>query len=151
MKKNNKGVLNNLIWKFSERISAQAVTFIVSIVLARMLEPRDYGVISMVMIFISLANIFVSDGFGSALIQKKDADILDFSSVFYFNFFLSIMLYCLLFSIAPFISEFYGEGYEILTPVLRGLGLQIIISSINTIQQSYVSPKMIFKKFFYST
>lgn len=151
MKKNNKGVLNNLIWKFSERISAQAVTFIVSIVLARMLEPRDYGVISMVMIFISLANIFVSDGFGSALIQKKDADILDFSSVFYFNFFLSIMLYCLLFSIAPFISEFYGEGYEILTPVLRMLGLQIIISSINTIQQSYVSRKMIFKKFFYST
>ena len=68
------GLLSNLSWKFAERISAQAVTTIVSVILARLLEPSHYGIIAVVTIFITLANVFVSDGLGSALIQKKDAD-----------------------------------------------------------------------------
>lgn len=148
---NNRGVLYNLIWKFAERITAQLVTLIVSIVLARMLDPSHYGVISMVTIFITIANVFVSDGFGSALIQKKSADAVDFSSVLYFNILFSIALYFILFCCAPLISKFYGSGYEILTPVTRVLGLRLILTSINSVQQAYVSKHMIFKKFFWST
>jgi len=145
------GLLSNISWKFAERITAQLVTLVVSIVLARLLEPKDYGIISIVTIFITLANVLVSDGFGSALIQKKDADELDFSTVLFFNIGFSILLYLFLFFCAPFISNFYGNEYSILTPVLRVLGLRIIISGINSVQQAYVSRKMIFRKFFLST
>lgn len=151
MKKNNQGVLSNLSWKFAERITAQLVTLAVSIILARILEPSHYGVIAIVMIFITLANVFVSDGFGSALIQKKDADALDYSSVLFFNTAFSVVLYFILFFTAPYISSFYGDGYEGLTLVLRVLSLRIIVSSINSVQQAYVSKNMMFRKFFWST
>ena len=144
-------LMSNLFWKFSERITAQLVTIVVTIILARILDPVHYGIISIVTIFISLANVFVSDGLGSALIQKKDADELDFSSVLYFNVFLSVVLYCILFISAPLISSFYGDGYEILTPVLRVLSFRLVLSAINSVQQAYVSKKMIFKKFFVAT
>ena len=150
-KKNNTSIISNMIWKFSERITAQVVTLIVSVVLARMLEPSHYGVIAMVNVFIAFANIFVSDGLGSALIQKKETDELDYSSVLYFNIFISVLLYFLLYFLAPFISLFYGEGYEILTPVIRVLSLRLIFSAINSVQQAYVSKKMIFRKFFLAT
>lgn len=145
------GVLNNLLWKFLERISAQLVTTGVSIVLARLLEPSHYGVIAIVMIFISIANVFVSDGFGSALIQKKNADGIDFASVLYFNIGFSVVLYIILFILAPTISSFYGEEYTILTPVIRVLGLRLILSAINTVQQAYISKHMMFRKFFWAT
>jgi len=149
--KNNKGLLSNLSWKFAERITAQLVTMIVAIILARLLEPSHYGIISIVTIFITFANVFVSDGFGSALIQKKNADALDFSSALYFNTAFSVILYFVLFFAAPFITSFYGAGYEILTPVLRLLSLRLILSAINSVQQAYVSRQMIFKKFFWAT
>ncbi len=144
-------VFSNLSWKFAERIAAQFVTFIVSIILARLLSPQDYGIIAIVTIFITIANVFVSDGFGSALIQKKEVDALDYSSVLWFNLFFSIVLYLIIFFCAPLVSLLYGGGYEILTPVLRILGLRIIVSAINSVQQAYISRKMIFKKFFWST
>lgn len=149
MRKND--LLNNFSWKFAERIAAQSVTVIVSIILARMLTPKDYGIIAIVTIFITFANVFVSDGFGSALIQRKEVDALDYSSVLYFNLAFSIVLYAILFFCAPLIALFYGEGYEIVTPVLRVLGMRIIVSAVNSVQQAYVSRKMIFKKFFWST
>lgn len=151
MKKNNPGLLSNLVWKFAERITAQLVTLVVSLILARLLEPQHYGMVSVVMIFITIANVFVSDGFGSALIQKKDADALDFSTVLYFNIAFSIVLYLVLFISAPFIQRFYGEEYALITPVLRVLGLRLILSAINSVQQAYVSRNMIFRMFFLST
>ena len=98
MNQNNvkKQVFSGLIWKFGERITAQLVSLIVSIILARLLSPDDYGAVALVMVFITIANVFVSHGFGNALIQKKDADNLDFSSVFYINVGISIILYFLL-------------------------------------------------------
>lgn len=149
--KNGSGTISNLLWKFAERISAQVVTLVVSIVLARLLDPSHYGIVAMVTVFITIANVFVSDGFGSALIQKKDADRLDFSSVLIANIVLAVILYFALFFAAPYISAFYGKGYEELTPVLRVLSLRLILSAINTVQQAYVSRKMIFKKFFWAT
>lgn len=145
------GVLENISWKFAERITAQLVTTVVTIVLARLLDPSHYGLISIVTIFITIANVFVSDGFGSALIQKKDADALDFSSVLYFNFGFSIVIYLILYINAPLISAFFGKEYKQLTPVLRVLGLRVILSGINSVQQAYISKNMIFKKFFGAT
>lgn len=142
-------ILSNLFWKFGERISSQLVTFVVSIVLGRLLSPDVYGEIALVLVFITIAEVFAISGFGNALIQKKNADNLDFSSVLYFNFIFSILLYLILFICSPLISDFYN--IQSLTPVLRVLGLRIPIASINSVQQAYVSRNMMFKKFFYST
>ena len=149
--KNEHGLLNNFIWKFLERISAQLVTLLVSVILARILSPEDYGIIAIVNIFIAFANVFVAYGFGNSLIQKKDVNALDYSTVLFFNIGLTFFLYLTLFFLAPLISAFYGKGYEILTPVLRVLGLRLILSGINSVQQAYVAQKMIFKKFFVAT
>lgn len=142
-------VIAGLFWKFGERISAQLVSLIVSIVLARLLDPTDYGAVALVMVFITIANVFVSNGFGNALIQKKDADMLDFSSVFYINILLGIILYCNLFYISPYIADFYNM--PILNPALRVLAIRIPIASINSVQHAYVSRNMLFKRFFFST
>lgn len=143
--------LNNLSWKFLERVSSQLVQLIVSIVLARILSPADYGAVAMVAVFIMLANVIVEGGFSGALIQKKDADDLDFSTVFFFSIGFAFILYFILFITAPAISSFYGEGYEILTPVLRVLGMQVIVFAVNSVQQAFVQKQMLFKNFFYAT
>lgn len=142
-------VLNNFIWRFMERIGAQGVTFIVSIVLARILDPSVYGTIALVTVFLSIVQVFVDSGLGNALIQKKNADDLDFSSVFYFNLFTCFILYMLMFVAAPLISGFYRMPE--LTPVIRVLSLTLVVSGIKNIQQAYVSRNLLFKKFFYAT
>lgn len=142
-------VISSLFWKFSERVGAQVVNFIVSIVLARVLQPKDYGLIALITIFITISNVFVQSGFGSALIQKKDADELDFSSVFYFSIFMSCILYIIMFITAPFIADFYSEPQ--LTAVIRVLSLLLIIAGVNSVQHAYVSKTMQFKRFFFST
>ncbi len=144
-------IVSGLLWRFSERVSAQLVTFIVSIVLARLLEPSDYGMIALCTVFTSILNILITGGFGSALVQKLEADHLDFSSVFYFNIFFSVVLYGVIFFAAPYISDFYGNEYAQLTYVIRVMGVQVIISGVNNVQQAYVSKNMLFKKFFFST
>ena len=141
--------LKNLLWKFAERIGAQGVKFIVSLVLARILLPSDYGTIALISIFISILNVFVESGLGTALIQKKDADDLDFSSVFYFNLVMCIFLYFCMFFSAPYIASFYNN--KELTPIIRVLSVTLIISGLKNVQQAYVSKKMIFKKFFFAT
>lgn len=142
-------IISNMFWKFSEQAGAQVVSLIIAIVLARLLAPDEFGMIAMVAVFITIANVFISSGFGNALIQKKDADNLDFSSVFFLSIGLSIILYGIIFVSAPIVANFYG--YEMLTPVMRIMGLRIIVAAINTVQHAYVSRNMIFKKFFYST
>lgn len=142
-------VLTSFFWKFGERITAQLVSLVVSIVLARILSPDDYGSVTLVMIFITIANVFVSSGLGNALIQKKDADSLDFSSVFYVNIAVSLLIYVILWGIAPIIATFYKM--PILTELLRVLGIRIPIAAINSVQQAYVSRNMLFKCFFWST
>lgn len=144
-----KKVLSGLFWKFGERITAQLVSLIVSIVLARLLSPEDYGAVAIVMVFITIANVFVSSGFGNALIQKKNVDNIDFSSVFYINLGIALVLYFILFCSAPLIASFYD--LQVLSQALRVLGIRIPIAAINTVQQAYVSRSMLFKRFFWST
>lgn len=151
MKNNNltQQTVSGVIWKFAERIGAQVVTLIVSIILARILLPEDYGVVAIVTIFITICDVFVSSGFGSALIQKKNADDIDFSSVFYASIVISLALYAIVFFAAPLISSFYDN--ELLTSVLRVMGIRVPVAAINSVQQAYVSRKMEFKKFFFAT
>ena len=146
---NNKSVISNFIWRFAERSGAQLVTFVVSIVLARLLMPEDYGTIALVTVFTTIMQVFVDSGLGTALIQKKDADDLDFSSVFYFNFVVCIILYLVMFFAAPLIASFYNMPE--LTPVVRVISLTIVFSGVKGVQQSYVSRNMLFKRFFYAT
>ncbi|MGN0171109.1 MAG: lipopolysaccharide biosynthesis protein [Lachnospiraceae bacterium] len=146
---NKNGVITNFIWRFAERCGAQFVTFIVSIVLARLLMPEDYGTIALVTVFSNIMQVFVDSGLGTALIQKKDADDIDFSSVFYFNFAICIVLYLIMFFAAPIIASFYNIPE--LTSIVRVISLTIIISGVKGVQQSYVSRNMMFKRFFYAT
>lgn len=115
----------------------------------KIIVPDDYGVIALMMVFITIANVFVINGFGNALIQKKNADNRDFSSVFYFNIIFSIAVYFILFAFAPAIARFYHM--PVICPALRVLSLRIVIASVNSVQQAYVSRNMLFKRFFWST
>ena len=142
-------VLSGMAWKFSERISGQVVSFILQIVLARLLLPEQYGMIAMVNVFIVLANVFVVNGFSSALIQNKEATHLDFSTIFWCSLAVSILLYSIIHICAPLIEEFYNIPG--LASITRVYGLSLVLCSYNSIQQAYVSRHMMFKKFFYST
>lgn len=146
---NKETVFSNLIWRFLERFGAKGVEFIVSIVLARILLPEVYGVVALVTVFTTILNVFIDSGFGNALIQKKDADDLDFSTVFFFNFTVCLLLYALMFFLAPYIAAFYKMPD--LTPIVRVLSLTLVISGVKNIQQAYVSRNLMFKKFFFST
>ena len=142
-------VIKNFLWRLAERVGAQGVKLLVELVLARILLPEQYGVIAMVAVFITVFNVFVDSGLGNALIQKKDADDLDFSSVFWFNVVWCVVLYGVLFLISPLVASFYHR--EELTQILRVLGLQIVISGVKNVYQAYVSRTMQFRKFFFST
>lgn len=151
MKENNltNKTVSGLIWKFGERIGAQLITTVVSIVLARILLPEDYGIVSIVTIFITICDVFISNGFGNALIQKSNADEVDFSSVFYASLAISAVLYLVLFISAPYIASFYEN--DIITSILRVMGLRLPIAAIYSVQQAYVSRKMQYRKFFIAT
>lgn len=142
-------VFSGLLWRFAERIGAQSVSLIVSIILARILAPEAYGTIALVTVFTTILNVFVDSGLGNALIQKKDADDLDFSSVFYFNICICCVLYLFMFVAAPAIATFYHDIS--LTPVIRVLSLTIVISGVKNIQHAYVARTMQFKRFFFAT
>lgn len=136
----------SLFWKLLERGGTQGIQFIVQIVLARLLLPEMYGTVALVTVFITLAQVFVQSGLGTALIQKKEADNVDFSSVFYLSLGLAGVLYALLFIFAPFISRFYHDTK--LIPVLRVLGIILFFGAVNGIQNAWVSRHMMFKELF---
>lgn len=142
-------VLSSLMWKLMERGGAQGIQFIVQIILARLLVPNDYGIIALISIFITIANVFVQSGFNTALIQKKDANETDFSSVFYLSLFVASLLYLLLFFTAPLLAGFYGIPQ--LIAVLRVLSITLFFGAFNSIQNAVVSRNMQFKMLFFSS
>lgn len=142
-------VVGNLIWKFAERVLSQGVSFVVSVILARLLMPEDYGTIALVTVFINLAAVFVNSGFSTALIQKKDADATDFSTMFFCSLACSLLIYSILFLTAPLVAAFY-QVPEI-TVILRVFALQIPLGVYNSIQQAYVSRNMLFRRVFISS
>lgn len=142
-------IFTNFIWKFAERCGSQAISFIVSIILARLLMPSDYGTVALVMVFLTILQVFADSGFGVALIQKKNADDIDFSSVFYVNIAVGTLLYFIMWLAAPMIASFYGMPD--LVALVRVMSLVLLINSLRNVQQAYVSKHMIFKRFFYAT
>lgn len=145
----NSSTMSNVLWKFGERITAQFVSTIVTIILARLMYPEDYGVVTTVTIFISLFNALVTGGLGNALIQKKDADELDFSSMFYFSIAFALLIYVGVFFSAGLLARVYQNAELVL--ITRVMGLRIPIAAINSIQHSYLARQMQFKKFFAAT
>ena len=104
---NDKKVVSSLAFKFSEQLISKAIGLIISIILARLLSPDEYGIIAIVMIFITLSDVFVTSGFGTALVQKKEIHRKDYDTAFWFSFAISVVLYLILFVSAPYIAYFY--------------------------------------------
>lgn len=142
-------VIKSLLWKLGERGGTQGIQLIVMIVLTRLLLPEDYGLIALVVIFISIATFLIDSGFNEALIQKKNTDETDFSSVFYLNIFVACVVYIILFFIAPLIADFFELAQ--LTLVLRILSLTLILGALNSIQYVIIARSMQFKKLFLSS
>jgi len=142
-------VLSSLIWKFMERGGSQGIQFIVQIILARLLLPSDYGAVALIFVFIIIANVFVQSGLNTALIQKKDADDTDFSSVFYLSLSVAAVMYAILFFAAPGIAAFYNSAQ--LTVVLRVVSVTLFFGAVNSIQNAAISKNMQFKKLFFSS
>ncbi len=136
--------LQGVIWSSAQKFGAMVITFASNIVLARLLTPEDYGCVAMLMIFISLASAFIDGGFGSALIQKREPTNEDYSTIFYWNIFLSIVLYIVLYLCAPLISSFYN--LSLLTDVLRVQGIVLVFNALSIIQQNQLRKKLEFKK-----
>ena len=142
-------VAKGLFWKLLENGGAQAVQFVVAILLARLLTPAEYGVVGIIMIFITIANVFVQSGFSTALVQKKNADASDFSSVCYFELALSVVLYVILYLAAPNIAEFYDIAE--LKEIVRVLAVVLFPGAVISVQTAYVSRNLEFKGLFIST
>lgn len=142
-------IYTNLMWRLLERFGAQGVTLVVSLILARLLDPDAYGTVALITVFTAVLNVFVDSGLGNSLIQKKNADDVDFSSVFYFNLLVCCILYSAVFFAAPIVGKFYNKPEMV--PMIRVLSITLIISGVKNVQQAYVSKHMMFKKFFFST
>ncbi len=141
--------ITSIAWKFAERIIAQGVSMVVSIILARLLTPDDYGTVSIVMIFFSLANVIITGGFNTALIQKKDSDKEDYTAVLFLSLVLSFVIYGLLFFTAPAIQMIYQE--DGLAMIIRVMGIILPITAVKSVVCSYVSINLQFRKFFFAT
>ena len=137
-----------LLWKLLERFGVQGVQFILQIILARLLPPEHYGVLAIMIIFTTLANVFIQNGFNTALIQNKDVTEEDYSSVLWVSLGVAGILYGIIFFCAPFIASFY-EMPEIVKP-FRVLALMLFPGALNSVQLAKVSREMDFKKVFYS-
>lgn len=140
-------IARSFLWKLLERFSSQAMSFIVTILLSRILMPEEYGIIAILLVFVNIANVIIDGGLNTALIQKKGADNIDFSTILYFSLGLSVIIYLGLYLLAPSIARFYDN--ELLAPVLRVLSINIFFNSFNAVQRAYVSKHMLFGRLFY--
>lgn len=147
MEKNESKVFSSLLWKFLERGGVQIVQFVISIVLARLLVPQDYGLIAIIQIFIAIATVFVQSGLSTALIQKKNVSELEISSVFIYSLVIAIIAYVFLFLAAPFIEDFYSENN--LSIVLRIMALTLFPGAFNSIQIALVQKELNFRMLFF--
>lgn len=138
-----------MVWQLLERFGARGVSLVVTIVLARLLDPEVYGLVAMATVFTGFLEPLINSGMSNRLIQKKDADDVDFSSYFYFNMMMSVLIYCVVFFGAPLVAAFYNT--QALTAVIRTIGLNVLIYGVKAVQSAYVSRNMLFRKFFYAT
>lgn len=139
-----KQAANGVMWSAIERFSVQGIQYLVGIIIARILLPEDYGLIVMLNIFMAISQTFIDGGFGNALIQKKDRTEIDFSTVFYFNIVISIILYIALYFASPYIAAFYEEPQ--LDTITKVVGITLIINSLGIVQQTKLTIELDFKR-----
>ena len=137
-------VTKSVLWSAIERFSVQGIQFLLSIVIARQLLPSDYGLVAMLSIFMAIAQTFIDGGFANALIQKKDRSETDYSTVFYFNILIALVLYILLYLASPFIAVFYEEMQ--LEEIAKVAGLVLIVNSFGIVQQAKLTVALDFKR-----
>ena len=143
-----KQVMSGMIWKFFERGSMQIVNFILQIVLARLLLPEDYGVITILNVFILFSTTLINNGLGNALIQKKNSDDKDFNTIFYLQLGVAVFLMAVLFFCAPLIAGFYND--ENLTVYLRVMSVVLLLEALSSIQLTALRKALQFRKSFYA-
>ena len=146
---NRKTVTSNLMWRFLERFGAYAVSFVISVVLARILDPSTYGIVAIMTVIISFLDIFVTAGFANSLIYDKKATEIDFNTLLIFNILVSLLLYLILFFTAPFIANYYNKAA--LKWLIRFAGVSLVISGVKNLQYAFVAKRLEFKKFFFAT
>lgn len=140
-------IISGIAWQYIQRIGDQMIHFVVSLILARLLAPEDFGTIALLGVFIAISNIFIDSGLGHALIQRKEVDNIDASSVFYLNVVVSLILYSIVFLCAPLVANFYEMPQ--ITMLLRILAIQVVIMAFGCVQQSMLVRQMKFKFKFY--
>lgn len=138
-----KSATAGMVWTFTEHFGNQLIGFIISVILARILLPEEFGLIGMIAVFIGIGNALLNGGLNKSLIRGKDIEHDDYSTVFFFNFFSSILIYCLIFFLAPFIAEFYDR--EILVNIIRVYCLGFIISGTSSVQSTMFTKSMNFR------
>ena len=134
---------SGLIWTFAQQFGNQLIGFIVSVILARILLPAEFGLIGMIAVFIAIGNTLLNAGLTQSLIRSKEIDQEDYSTVFYFNLVISVLIYFIVFFSAPGIAEFYGRS--ILTDILRVYGLTFIISAFSAVHQTILTKELDFR------
>lgn len=149
MKNKKDSVLSNMIWRFAEKWGCQLVSFVVTIIIARLIDPEVYGIVAIINTFIQIFTVFVDGGLGNSLIQKKNADDVDYSTVFYSNLILCVSVYFILFFSSPLIAKFYEMPQ--LKDLIRVASISIVVYSYKDIQHAYVAKNMMFRKFFFSS
>ncbi|MEL7588549.1 MAG: MOP flippase family protein [Prolixibacteraceae bacterium] len=135
--------VSGIFWSFIDTFAGQGIQFLTGIVLARILSPREFGLIGMIAVFIAVSESFINSGFGSALIRKKDCTQNDFSTVFYFNMTAGLVVFLLLYFLAPVISNFFDE--PALKPIVQVFGLVLLIDSLSLIQKTLLIKRIDFK------
>lgn len=138
-----KKTTSGLLWSFADIFATQGIQFIVLMILARLLAPEYFGLIGMVAVFITICNSIIDSGFTQALIRENNVSQQDYSTIFYFNLMMSLLLYMLLYLASPLISHFYGEKELIL--IIRVLSLGLIINSFGIVQRVFLVKKINFK------
>ena len=149
MRQREESVAGGLFWKLLELLGAQGIQFVVALLLARLMTPAEYGTIGLIMIFITLANVFVQSGFATALIQAERVEEADFSSVFWISLAVSVPVYGLLVLAAPFIAAYYET--PVLQPLLTAMGLVLFPGAVISVQTAYVARNLQFRKLFEAT
>lgn len=138
-----KQATSGLVWTFTQQFGTQIISFMVSLVLARLLLPEEFGLIGMIAVFISIGTVLVDSGLSQSLIRSKELDQEDFSTVFYYNLATSILIYIIIYFSAPFVAIFYDQ--PILTPILRLYCITFIINAFSAVQIARLTQRMDFK------
>lgn len=140
---------SGMVWAIGERLLTQGTLFLVSIVLARLLTPNEYGILAILLVFTNLADVLVTNGMGEALVQKQNVEDIDYSTVFLSAMILALFLYGLIFFSANLIASFYGNGD--LEIYLQVLAIRIPLSALNAVQKAYISKNFLFQKQFFAS